>query len=86
MTHPEIPDRPMLWFSRAGLMEVDRRAVEDFGIAVPVLMENAGRQVAEVTRSYMMEGSAVLKLKLYIMIYLSPNISANPRFMFSGRI
>jgi NAD(P)H-hydrate epimerase len=60
MTHPEIPDRPMLWFSRAGLMEVDRRAVEDFGIEVPVLMENAGRQVAEVARSYMMEGSAVL--------------------------
>lgn len=50
----------MLWFSRAGLMEVDRRAVEDFGIEVPVLMENAGRQVAEVARSYMMEGSAVL--------------------------
>ena len=62
MTHPEIPDRTMLWFSRAGLMEVDRRAVEDFGIEVPVLMENAGRQVAEVTRSYMMEGSAVLIL------------------------
>ena len=60
MTHPEIPARPMLWFSRAGLMEVDRRAVEDFGIEVPVLMENAGRQVAEVARSYMMEGSAVL--------------------------
>ena len=60
MTHPEIPDRPMLWFSRAGLMEVDRRAVEDFGIEVPVLMENAGRQVAEVARSYMIEGSAVL--------------------------
>lgn len=62
MTHPDILDRPMLWFSRAGLMEVDRRAVEDYGISVSVLMENAGRQVADVTRSYMMEGSAVLIL------------------------
>ncbi len=58
----DIPHQPMLWFSRHGLMEVDRRAVEQFGISVPVLMENAGRQVAEVTRSYLLEGSAVLIL------------------------
>ena len=62
MTHPEIPDRPMLWFSRAQLMQVDRRAVEDFGLSVLVLMENAGREVAQVTRSYLMEGSSVLIL------------------------
>jgi NAD(P)H-hydrate epimerase len=57
-----ISDQPMLWFSRHGLMEVDRRAVEQFGINVLALMENAGRQVAEVTRSYLLEGSAVLIL------------------------
>ncbi len=62
MPHPEIPDRPMLWFSRAQLMQVDRRAVEEFGMSVLVLMENAGREVAQVARSYMMEGSAVLIL------------------------
>ncbi len=61
-THPEIPNRPMLWFSRAQLMEVDRRAVEEFGISVLMLMENAGREVAQVARSYMMEGSSVLIL------------------------
>ena len=52
----------MLWFSRAQLMEVDRRAVEEFGISVLMLMENAGREVAQVARSYMMEGSSVLIL------------------------
>ncbi len=62
MPHPEIPDRPMLWFSRAQLMQVDRRAVEEFGISVLMLMENAGREVAQVARSYTMEGSSVLIL------------------------
>ena len=62
MPHPEISDRPMLWFSRAQLMEVDRRAVEEFGISVLMLMENAGREVAQVARSYMMESSSVLIL------------------------
>ena len=52
----------MLWFSRAQLMQIDQRAVEDFGIPVLVLMENAGREVAQVARSYMMEGSSVLIL------------------------
>ncbi len=43
-------------------MEVDRRAVKEFGISVLMLMENAGREVAQVTRSYMMESSSVLIL------------------------
>ncbi|MGC9260601.1 MAG: NAD(P)H-hydrate epimerase [Phycisphaerae bacterium] len=58
----ELGKHPMLWFSRAGLMEVDRRAVEQFGIPMVALMENAGRQVADITRSYTLEGSAVLIL------------------------
>ena len=62
MIRHEIPALPILWFSRGGLLDVDRRAVEQFGIPVLVLMENAGRQVAEVTRSYMMEGASVLIL------------------------
>jgi NAD(P)H-hydrate epimerase len=36
-----------LVFSRAGLRELDRRAVEEFHIPILVLMENAGRAVAE---------------------------------------
>ncbi|MGC8625470.1 MAG: NAD(P)H-hydrate epimerase [Phycisphaerae bacterium] len=58
----ELGRHPMLWFSRSGLMEVDRRAVEQFGIPMVALMENAGRQVADITRSYTLEGSAVLIL------------------------
>ncbi len=57
-----IGDQPMLWFSRAGLTEVDRRAVEQFGIPMEALMENAGRQVADITRAYTLEGSAILIL------------------------
>ena len=39
-----------LIFSRAGLRELDRRAVEEYGIPILVLMENAGRAVAEGVR------------------------------------
>jgi hydroxyethylthiazole kinase-like uncharacterized protein yjeF len=49
-----------LWFSRAGLAQVDRRAVEEFGIPIMVLMENAGRAVAQVTRAYTNPESQVL--------------------------
>jgi len=49
-----------LWFSRAALAEVDRRAVQDFGIPIAVLMENAGHAAAEITRAYTNPESAVL--------------------------
>ncbi len=39
--------RRELVFSRAGLREVDRRAGEEYGSSVVVLMESAGRAVAE---------------------------------------
>ncbi|HUO07120.1 MAG TPA: NAD(P)H-hydrate epimerase [Phycisphaerae bacterium] len=38
-----------LTFSRDALRELDRRAVEEFHIPILVLMENAGRAVAETT-------------------------------------
>jgi NAD(P)H-hydrate epimerase len=37
----------MLAFSRAGLRELDRRCLEEFHLPILVLMENAGRGVAE---------------------------------------
>ncbi|MCL2645834.1 MAG: NAD(P)H-hydrate epimerase [Phycisphaerales bacterium] len=37
-------------YTRAGLRELDRRTVEEFGIPILVLMENAGRAVAEAAR------------------------------------
>ncbi|HVS71230.1 MAG TPA: NAD(P)H-hydrate epimerase [Phycisphaerae bacterium] len=39
--------QPTLTFTKAGLAELDRRAVEDFGIPTIALMENAGRAVAD---------------------------------------
>lgn len=41
--------------SRAQVREIDRRAIDEFGIAGNVLMENAGRNAAEVIRSQMPE-------------------------------
>lgn len=40
-------NEPILFFSRDALRELDRRAVEEFHIPILVLMENAGRAVAE---------------------------------------
>ena len=56
----EIDAPPLLWFSRAGLAEIDRRATTDYRISVAALMENAGRTLAEITRSYMGAASRVL--------------------------
>lgn len=52
--------RDVLTFDRVGLREVDRRAVEEFGIPILVLMENAGRAVAEVVRQHCKPGARVL--------------------------
>ena len=37
----------MKWVTRAEMREIDRRAIEDFGIPALVLMENAGRGAAQ---------------------------------------
>ncbi len=43
----------MKWVTRAEMREVDRRAIEEFGIPALVLMENAGRgAAAEAARLY----------------------------------
>ncbi len=47
-------------FDRAGLREIDRRAVEEFGIPILVLMENAGRAVAEAVKAERSSGRIAL--------------------------
>lgn len=47
-------------FSRAALREIDRRAVEEYRIPILVLMENAGRAVAQAALSHLKPGSSVL--------------------------
>src|SRR5436309_9994620 len=49
-------------FTRAALRELDRRAVEEFHIPILVLMENAGRAVAEAARRHLQQRSRVLIL------------------------
>ncbi len=51
-----------LWFSRQALQAVDQRAETEYGLCVQVLMENAGRNLAEVTRAYCHAGSRILVL------------------------
>jgi NAD(P)H-hydrate epimerase len=49
-------------FARAALRELDRRAVEEYHIPIVVLMENAGRAVAEAARHYIRGKRPVLIL------------------------
>lgn len=42
----------------AGMAEVDRRMVEDFGITLPQMMENAGRALATLARVRFLGGQA----------------------------
>jgi NAD(P)H-hydrate epimerase len=39
---------PPFWLSRAEVRELDRRAIEEFGVPGVILMENAGRGAAEL--------------------------------------
>jgi NAD(P)H-hydrate epimerase len=51
-----------LVFSRDALREVDRRSVEEFGIPILALMENAGRSVADAVLRHARRGTRVLLL------------------------
>jgi len=43
-----MPPSTSFWLSRAEVRELDRRAIEEFGVPGAVLMENAGRGAAEL--------------------------------------
>ncbi|MFM9058603.1 MAG: NAD(P)H-hydrate epimerase [Planctomycetaceae bacterium] len=45
---PSVAQRPVVWLNRAQVRELDRRAIEEFGLPGSVLMENAGRGAAEL--------------------------------------
>ena len=45
-----LPSPTPFWLSRSEVREVDRLAVEEFGVPSIVLMENAGRGVAVLMR------------------------------------
>jgi len=51
-----------LTFTREALRELDRRAVEEYRIPILVLMENAGRAVAEVGRRLLKKNARALVL------------------------
>lgn len=46
-----------MYLTRAQVREVDRRAIEEFGIPGVVLMENAGRNAAEEARAMLVDAS-----------------------------
>src|SRR5262249_51177249 len=50
----------MLLLSRAEVRDLDRRAIEEYGVPGVVLMENAGRGCAELLRSLGVQGPVVL--------------------------
>lgn len=53
------PDIESIVLSRAQVREIDRLAIEEYGVAGIVLMENAGRNAADVIRRQMHRGNRV---------------------------
>src|SRR6516225_3600010 len=53
-------EAPKGFLSRSEVREVDRRAIEDFGVPGVVLMENAGRGTAELIRALGVTGRVVI--------------------------
>ncbi len=58
----ELKTGRTLWFTRDALRNIDARAASDFGLEPVVLMENAGRELALVTRQYTEPTSQILIL------------------------
>jgi NAD(P)H-hydrate epimerase len=54
--------QPTFRFTKAALRELDRRAVEQYHIPILVLMENAGRAVAETAKNMLKPGAGVIIL------------------------
>ena len=54
MTYPSISHMP--WLTTAQMVEVDRVMIEDFGIELLQMMENAGRALARVARERFLAG------------------------------
>src|SRR5450432_3140223 len=49
-----------MYLARAQVREIDRRAIEDFGMPGVVLMENAGRGAAEILFSLGLKGPVAI--------------------------
>jgi NAD(P)H-hydrate epimerase len=49
---PDVPAAKLAWISEADMVELDRVMIEDLHIELIQMMENAGRALARVVRSY----------------------------------
>ena len=51
-----VPQSPLTVLTRAQVRDVDRRAIEEYGLPSVVFMENAGRNAAELLRELGIDG------------------------------
>ena len=49
-------DSPVPWITTAQMVEIDRAMIEDYGIALIQMMENAGRSLAQLARERFLRG------------------------------
>lgn len=54
--YPQVADLPFVTTTQ--MIEVDRRMIEDIGISLFQMMENAGLQLANVARDVFLDGTA----------------------------
>lgn len=62
MTWPVIAVDDVAWVDRAGMVEIDRMMIDDVGVSLLQMMENAGRWLAEVVRVEGDRGAQVVVL------------------------
>ena len=55
----EAPEQKIPFVSADQMREVDRAMVEDYGIALVQMMENAGRELANLARSRFLDGAPI---------------------------